>query len=335
MGRQYGQQARDAIQRNLDVMGIDRGEGDTTFARRTRRTLDRYAPALIPEIEGLAEGAGVSPSAIFRLNQVDTFGDAPTLDGCTSVIVRHARGGPLIIKNNDGPIDGRGFVLRRSRPSSGLGLVQVTYAGCLSGLDAMNEAGLVNTHNSVGSTFDRQGDRLDIRLWAYALMRRCATAADFAGALADAPLTGKGYNILAIDAEGHAQRIEAPVPRLFARSCDEAVVFATNHFVSDAYANADRRSPEAKRVSLDRCAYLAERIGDDPPTDDVGLKRLMTEHEGEGPCRHGEIGGFHTLWSMIAAPQALRLEVAAGPPCQAAFDPVTVPRSAAIADQPV
>jgi len=317
MGRQYGRAARDAIARNVDFwIGEGRLRASGGFAAAARAVLARRLPEVLDELEGLADGSGAPLEALLMMNQVDTFAAAG--DGCTSLAVADGPDGPVLGKNNDGERDGRAFVVRVSVPDDGLAMVQVTYAGWLSGLDAMNAAGLANGHNSVGSVFEKSGRRVDVRLWAYRLMRRCRSTGEFLAGLERAPLTGKGFNIVLADAAGDTCVVEAAVPRVACRGRGERFVFATNHYVSAGLADADRRRPAAKEISRNRYDYLRRIERRRPPAGREDVRDLLRSHEPWAPCRHGGPHVSFTLWSMIALPARRRLLVAPGPPCERA-----------------
>jgi hypothetical protein len=194
-------------------------------------------------------------------------------------------------------------------------MIQVTYAGWLSGLDAMNAAGLVNGHNSVGCRFDRTGVRIDIRLWAYRLMRTCDSTGQFVAQIDAVPLTGKGFSIVLVDAGGDTCALEAAVPLVARRGRGAPFAYATNHYVTDQLKDADRRTPEAKQISICRFGYLRwiEQVG--TPRGASDIQAILRSHEPWAPCRHGGPHGSHTLWSIVGLPRARKLLVADGPHC--------------------
>jgi len=113
----------------------------------------------------------------------------------------------------------------------------------------------------VGSVFDKTGEHLDIRLWAYHLMRHCSSTAEFLARIDAAPLTGKGFNIVLTDAAGDTCVVEAAVPLIAVRDRRVPFVFATNHYVSEPLKDADRRAPDHKPVSI----YRHGRLAPSPP----------------------------------------------------------------------
>ena len=321
MGRQYGEQARDSIHANREWWQTERrvAESDATLAS-SREFLCERIPDVYEELHGIAEGSGMPFDEMLIFNQRDAGTRGV---GCTSMALVAPADGTLVAKNNDGSTGESGsFVVRRSRPTRGLPMVQVTYAGWLSGLDAMNAEGLANTHGSVGSKLPRPFPAVDIRLWVYVLLRQCTTTDEFLAGLSRIPLTGKGFNI----ANGHLSRhtcvVEAAVPALGIRSRREPFVFATNHYVTPELAEADQRTPGGKEISIYRLGYLKWVKATVPPQDTAALQAILRSHDPWGVCRHGGPHSSTTLWSMIAQCEPREVLVCGGHPCEGDFVPV-------------
>ena len=230
MGLQYGEQAEEDIRNNVEAFGVGEENAEVAeFSGRTVAVLERFMPDVLEELRGVAEGSDQPLSAILRLNQVNTFTVPRPSPGCTSMALAGGADGPVLGKNNDGMPDRRRFLIRKTNPDAGHRMIQVTYAGWLSGLDAMNSAGLVNGHNSVGSRFNKSGERVDIRLWMYHLMRHSTSVADMMSRIGAAPLTGKGFNVVFVDGTGDTCVLEAAVPLVSPRNRGGSFVYATNH----------------------------------------------------------------------------------------------------------
>jgi isopenicillin-N N-acyltransferase like protein len=309
MGRQYGEEARDAIRTNLDWR--QRGVPKSAYVEAVRVFLARYAPEVLEELEGLAEGSGVSTAALI----VENAAGAPLSGGCTSMAIPAGPDGVILGKNNDGALDERRWVLRRTQPARGLPMLHLVSAGWLSGLDALNGAGLANAHNSVGSSLQRAPESIEIRLWTYHLMARCATADEFLQGLLAVRLNGKGFNVVVADAERKAWVLECAVPTIKRRANGEPFVYATNHYLTDELKDADNRTPDQKRISIYRYGYLAWQDRMRRPQTGSDIRALLASHEPWAPCRHGQAHASHTLWSIVAAPEQRWMDVAFGPPC--------------------
>ena len=166
-GRQYGEQAAEAIHTGVEYSAYRQNLSSRfdRFIACAEQSLRTFAPEVLDELTGIAEGANIELAALLFLNVWDAFDDEQPR--CTPVMLQDSDHGPVVAKNNDGPEHERyraPFIFRQVEPDHGLPFLQVTYAGWLSGLDMINCEGLANTHGSVGSRFPRGGNRLDIRL---------------------------------------------------------------------------------------------------------------------------------------------------------------------------
>ncbi len=316
MGRQYGEQAREEIQRDLELRCR---QSDKTrleiLSRLSIQVLRTYLPDVLEELEGIAEGAHVDLKQVLFANHVDTFGNE--VERCTPVILRNSAEGTIIAKNNDAPLNEEyPFVIRSCRPDKGLPFIHVTYAGWLSGLDCMNAEGLANTHGSVGSVFDKSGPRVDIRLKAYQLLLRCRTVDEFISGLNEAPLTGKGFNIAAGDKSGNTVMLDAAIPFIAVRHRNKQFDYATNIYQSPGMEHADMRSPAQREVCLYRYGYLKWREEVNPPDNLNDVKNLLSSHEPWAPCRHGGPHGSKTLWSILCLTEKRKILISHGSPCQ-------------------
>ncbi|MEO8108233.1 MAG: C45 family peptidase [Actinomycetes bacterium] len=179
LGRAHGEQARDVIASGLgrwrdelaktdkdaDQLwkGLSRGSG-------FREAATRWAPALLEEIEGIAEGANADPDAIFATNCLD---EAWWWDekghGCSAVAVAD-RGGKTVIGQNmdlDTWMDSTQVALRL-RPDDGPQQVLLSRAGVV-GLCGANAEGIglvVNTLDQLPVAVDGLPVALVLRLLA-------------------------------------------------------------------------------------------------------------------------------------------------------------------------
>ncbi len=329
MGQQYGEQAGEVIHQCIAGRYARKNvTPDSAHVAAAAALLQRELPAVYDEMLGVAEGAQVEIGWLLSMNQWPQ--DPPQAKpsplanaaggACTSMLMRTAALGIVLAKNDDGAAgEISPWVLRRTEPEQGVPMLQLTYAGWLCGLDAMNAAGLVNSHNSVGSRQPRPELLLDIRLWTYHLMRTCRTVAEFWRGLTSRPLTGKGYNLAVADAQGEGFIIEAAVPRLERRGADAQFVAASNHFITPPLENSDQRQPDAKVISCNRLAHLCDPQTTPTPQNVDQLKRVLRDNRTWGACRHGGETKSVTLWSMIGIPQRGELLVCDGAPDQAEY----------------
>ena len=312
MGRQYGEQAAELIRRNLEQFALRRDSG---MLEAMQRTLQDYAPAVLEELRGISEGAGVGFELLLSYNHWELNPDDH--DRCTVFALHSDDAGLLIAKNNDSPADEDGrFVIRKGQCENGLPFLQVTYAGFLSGLDMINAAGLCNTHGSVGSAFARNGNRLDIRLHLYQLLQSCRSVKELTSNLRRVPLTGKGFTIAVGDAEGNSVILDAAVPFIAERAVNRKFAFSTNLYEYPGLENADRRPAAGRNICLWRNGYLKWIEQQDPPRTLARLQKVAASHDPWAPCRHGGIHGSVTDWSVIFMAQQKKVLIAHGHPCE-------------------
>lgn len=322
MGRQYGEFARDEIRHNVDnVWNASKFDATEKFTGPASAVIERFAPDILEEMRGIAEGADIPLANVLIMNQFNTFTAHLPSPGCTSFALANSEDGPVLGKNNDLGLNyNRSQVIRISKPTKGLPMIQVGDAGWVCGFDAMNAEGLVNGHNSVGSVFDKRGAKIDLRLWGYQLMRTCRTTEEMLDRISTVPLTGKGYNIVVNDAKGDTCVIEAPVPLIATRNRGEQFVYATNHYVTKVLKDADMRQPDAKWITIYRFGYFQWVAGTKPPKNIKDVKAILSSHEPWAPCRHEGPHCSTTAWSIVGDCANHKLHVACGNPCSVPYE---------------
>ena len=320
MGRQYGEGAREEILFEIEHLGKTfQTAALVSWYARAERMLSTCLPDLGEELHGIAEAAGVDHRLLLAMNFVDTFDNLT--DRCTPLLLHESPEGMIVAKNNDAGVhENCKFVTLIRRPDHGFPTVTVTYAGWLSGLDSMNSEGLVNMHGSVGSKFDRSGDRVDIRLVVMHAMQYCRTAAEFLEKLQSFPLTGKGFSIAVGDRTGHSFFLDAAVPKLVKRSENVPFAYSTNLYYAPEVEFADMRAPDYRPFCVERSRYIAKQK---VPHDLTGIKRMLSDHSCcYAPCRHGGEAHSLTKWSLIALPGKGEIYLADGLPCMIPYEKI-------------
>lgn len=322
MGFQYGTQAAAEIAKILNGTAYQwiklKIKEDHLFIEKLKANISEQLPDVWEEIKGIADGAAQSQEAILLLNHYNN--PAFSQDKCTPVALVSDSDGTIISKNNDGAPGEKEqypFVIRKTLPDNGFGIpmIQVTYAGWLSGLDSMNAAGIANTHGSVGSAFQRHDYDIDIRLAAYNAMRHSENLNNFKLLMRKFPLSGKGFNILAGDASGNTVIIEAAIPLLVERAHNKRFLYTTNHYVSECLKNSDGRTPKGKDLSILRLGYLKWAEETMPPINLNDLKKILASHEPWAPCRHAGPHVSVTEWSAIFLTKSGTVLLADNNPC--------------------
>lgn len=323
MGRQYGEGAREDIRYEVENIGIYyvKPERLESFFAEANRVLPMFLPEIYEELLGVAEGAGVDIKVLMAMNFVDTFDNIT--ERCTPLLLRDSGDGVIVAKNNDaGENEKCRFVTLIRRPDKGIPVATVTYAGWLSGLDSMNGEGVANTHGSVGSKFDKSGDRVDIRLAMMQVMKECRSSEEVLQKLAAYPLTGKGFSIAVGDKNKNTFFIDAAVPKLIKRSENVPFAYSTNLYCAPEVEFADMRGADYRPFCEKRSEYLAEQP---KPRSLDDIKRLLTDHSScYAPCRHGGDAHSVTKWSMINLPEQGKILIADGFPCENEYKTINV-----------
>ncbi|GAA2214088.1 C45 family autoproteolytic acyltransferase/hydolase [Nonomuraea monospora] len=168
-GRQYGEQARERIQRSLtyyaEAFGHSSGLSWEQVLRRAARWAGpskAFAPELAEEMAGIAEGAGVGFLDVLALNArgeiiYDTTFSAMEADGCTSfALMGEATGDGHVYAGQNWDwregVSGTLMVLRVVQPGRPTVIMHVE-AGQV-GRQGANSAGIALNANGLGGRFD-------------------------------------------------------------------------------------------------------------------------------------------------------------------------------------
>lgn len=247
-GQSYGEQAKariagsvDLYAGNLDRLGYGKADIDrftATFAPR----LKAWAPDLVDEMEGIAEGAGIDFSSIMLVNartevlqlarrEKGVRDDEP--DGCTGAVVmpEETRDGEIIHGQNwdwKAECAETSIVLRILR-DDGPDVLTFTEAGGLA-RSGFNSAGTGITANYLES--DRDYRELGIPLPF--IRRRALEAKHFALALRVVAVTPKSgsNNMVLSTSEGYAVDLECAPDESFALHPHNGMIVHANHWQS-------------------------------------------------------------------------------------------------------
>lgn len=332
LGRQHGEQVRDRLRGFLDYLAGWLKLSGAELRRRALRFLplfEEQAPHLVEEVRGLAEGAGVDLADALAVQIRGELGQLPG-EACTTFVVA-ARGTAnrqvLIGQNSDvePDLDAFAYVLRLE-PADKPHLLMWTFGGQL-GYHGLNAAGVAHFANSLGGG----------PAWRFALphypvkrmMLECQTLDDVLALLRRVPVCSNGNYVLC-DGQGNIADVEL-TSEGFSRIEDEGAGFLvhSNHFTCGPYRSAasDRASVPDSFPRLERMqALVAAKFGGITVAD---LQGILGDHAGEPTsiCRHPHGGPDHssvsargcTVASLIAEPQAGRLHVSRGNPCQTKY----------------
>ena len=300
----------------------------------------KWAPDLVEEVAGIAEGSGVDFKTTFARQLADEdfwfrlerkFGGQPRSEQCSSLGAVNPDGSVLVAQNMDLPAYWDGYqALLRIRQAGGLDACVFTAAGQIA-LCGMNSRGVGICCNTI-----LQCDHSHSGLPEAFVVRSVLAQPDLDAAIgfisqvrhASPQNYLLGGRERVVDLEVSANRISR-----FVSAAGADRVYHTNHpLVNDdrgqwrallAAMPADRREVfAAGGSSFSRCATLEGRFRDAAgPVMVDGIKAVLSSHEGD-VCRHGSAEGIASVTfgcAIMELAPAPRLHLAPGPGCETEF----------------
>jgi isopenicillin-N N-acyltransferase-like protein len=344
-GRQYGEAARERVQRSVEAYGEVFAhyagwdwERVRAAAAAYRAPVEAYEPRYAEELDGLAEGAAVDPLDVLAINVRTEIMFAATARDltrapaeCTSfaaVPTRTADGALLVGQNWDWlPHAADTTVVLEARQDDGPDFVTVVEAGLLAKA-GMNSAGIAVATNALVSAADAGRPAVPYHVLLRALMD-AETPADALSALGRHERSSSA-NYLIAHADGIALDVEAApgdYAQLWVGYPEDGVILHTNHFANPGFDGRDVglvSMPDTPFRLMRARQLVAEHAG---PLDRAFFAALLADHAAFplGVCchpdpRHAPLDQSATLASLIMEPATRRLWVAAGTPCTAPFE---------------
>lgn len=355
-GRRYGETVRDGIADVLDrwrrALGSTWPQIDDrapinpesyldTFLRGTNflPAIERWAPNLLEEIEGIAEGSGQSQRAILALQLLDEEWEYGLRRGltspamrCTSFAIAGTANAPTLAgQNMDVPawVDGCQVLLRIKGDAGEPDALVFSVAGYI-GFNGMTTAPLGITCNSLSQLRSSSSGLPVAFLVRSVLARRTIDEAEmFLRSIAHA--SAQTYTL---SAPGDVRCLECSAQRIERFEPDAAPtrVFHTNHpFVNhdwDGESGAERvdANSAARLASVHR--HLGRRSGTITVSQAKAALAAHDDRDNPVSCRRrpdDDAGTMNftagaSVYEMGDTPQ---LHLAAGPPCQTAFKTFT------------
>jgi len=344
LGRAVGEGARDAIHASVTFFRDNCSamtQGRMSFAEAEQVALAygeearRWTPGHFEELEGVAEGAGLSLSELLVPNCGEEFTDdepdeggeralAPggprSGDHCTAVAV--AAGGRHVVGHNMDwyVVDAPNNVMFDLTVPDGTRLMGIAGAPYLLML-AMNSHGVGNVSNSVHSNDNRTGV-------PNAFVRRASLESASLEAARDCGLLAsraRGTNHFFADTRGRLWDVEtSATASAFMDHSLVGYMAHTNHYVAAEMAPFEAANAEESPIRLATAeGILAEGIahGDDPVELVARALRCHDPAPEQAICGHPDDSeplaeqGM-TVGSMICDLDERRVYVCAGPPCE-------------------
>ncbi len=347
MGHQHGEELKDLVALSLemfrrliiaDVYGIvpagERGpsfEQVVDFAAEAIPLTEEYAPEVVAEMRGIAEGSGSRFEEIFALNShLDILermwsheGRLEPSGGCSSYAVSSpatADGDTYVGWNAD---EGEGWLrsiaLIKARPVDAPPVMFWNFAGCI-GRPGMNPYlglsanGLFASDSWLGVPYCvvcrkvLQQRSVEDAVKVISGVRRMA-----------------GLNYTLGDVDGNVAAVETTARRTVVMAGVDGKVVHTNSYVAEELVPFEMSQGDSIENSQKRLERLGELVMD-KQAGSITLEYLKTVHRDhanrpDSICAHGDdkFPGTMTLSSMIMQPNRSRMLVAYGHPCEHEF----------------
>ncbi|MCX4979820.1 C45 family peptidase [Streptomyces sp. NBC_00572] len=343
-GQDRGRQARAAITRAWRVYEelfatVAAGNGRTldvpALALRTVHATRAWAPELVEEMEGVAEGAGMPFWTIAALNartEILAEAGAPRTGECSTLV----RTGPRTTGGQcwDWHRELADAWHLQTVTGDVRGFAGITEHGILAKI-GVNEAGVGVLFNILGHA-DDAATGVPVHLVARQVLGTAGSFAEAVGMLTGAPVSAS--TVITVVTADRAASVElAPAGSAVVAPDDRGWLVRTNHFLAPALVAGElrgRREPETYDRHRLLTARAVEQDGETPDAD--ALVGLLTAHREDGAevCCHapaeGRLGSrWATLATVAVDPAERRLLVHEGGPCSAGREtwiPLTAPR---------
>lgn len=339
MGRQIGEAAQKEI-RGFAEIALDRvnmtmrisRERALSTAVRSAEFATRYAPHMVDEIVGMAEGSGV-PFDDLMLLQVRNQLRAEPESACTSLSVR-AAGTNIVAQNwdNDPGLDPFTIVLTR-RPNGKPALMNITQAGLIAYI-GFNDARIGLCLNTLPAP------AREIGVPHYFTVRGIYEATSLEGAIHAVRRAERAIpaNIMLATPDGpadlevttddvHVLKPTTPGARAsVSHNADSAaIVTHANHCLHADLARINDEFPELIQ-SRPRQRRINSLLDDSPRPELMTIQAALADHEGfpRSICRHpnDDVGTGHwqTTFSVIIETDHRRMHICRGTPCNHPYE---------------
>ena len=338
IGRQFGESCADLVHRNRNLaiarlehsVGVDR-EAALANAMAFQPYVLRHAPFFDEEIQGVAEGAGISLPEAYLL-QVRAELAAPRLDDpntetpdeCTTFALlpeATVDGSPLIGQNADLPTFYRDIaIVAEIVPPDAPAVLMLLPAGQISYI-GINDRGL----GVFGNYLTCDGWRLGFPRYLFSRLALTHETVDDAIAAVRSVRRASSRNLIMLDARGTAADLETTPTRDGRLDPDRGVLAHSNHYLAADLIGEERSSPKHvrnSRVRLDRMRALLDR--ERGRLDVQRMQTILRDRAGHPDTLSrmtgdDEASDVSTVASVIAEPSAGRLWAAVGPPHEHAY----------------
>ncbi len=317
IGRQQGEAFANEIYRCYEFYCLREGKTPDMLKPSVVKYLEERCPRLAEEIEGIAEGAGMSYQQMLLYNVFYAT------SGCTPVYFRNTEVGPIVAQTLDTePIEQEVNIVKHVRPDEGYGYLGISFVGTVWAGNCINERGLCGAGVSASPKDVRHEDgTTGSIIWAD-IVQRAETIHQALEITRSHRIIGKGGCSILCDATGEAMLIEKSDQKRVALPIEGEFAFSTGYESGEIEPAPDPEALQAKDARRQTIRDLYERGEIEFSLE--GMKKLLSHHA-EHPgsvCRHEpwQIGHPTTQSARIMIPQQKKMLISDGPPCRAPFE---------------
>ncbi len=288
---------------------------DAALVEAYRAVTLEQLPWVVEELDGVAEGAGADPLAVFAASIEELEAVSPAPERCTDLVVLPEAtedGHLLVAHNNDLHASAGSDVVAIEWRIPGEPVCFTLGIGPWISV-GWNDAGLSVTGNELAPGDEQVGIPRLLQM-RDVLTRR--TLEDAVRAVLH-PARASSYNWVLAHADGRAVNVEGTARRAELSEPVAGVLAHTNHYTHPALLALERSTRVAGSAArLCRAAELLEQRKTAWTAD--ALVGALSDHEGapDSLCRHGDAEGTKTVFWCVADVTAGKIRYGAGPPCE-------------------
>ena len=310
--------------------GVSRSEALSGSGQLLNHVAAR-APALLDELQGIAQGAGLTQEEVGVINaryELMNILGKPQLSSVTECTVfglagdRGPHGQAIVGQNVDlGPDSVGLWIVLDVAPHDAPRVATVTLAGMLA-QEGINSAGLA----LCGSMVLARGWRFGYPTRKF--LRREVMEQASVGAAIDliqsCPDRASSHNLMLADSSGRLLDVETTVDDVAIVEPTSGTLVHANHFDSPGFRNHNQLIGNYLHNSQTRSRRLHDLLHAHPGSLSMDtLQGALRDHatEPRSICRHADTdeSGAETNLSIISEPARGTFHVAFGPPCESAY----------------
>lgn len=300
-------------------------EGNIAKGMEYEKEVRKFAPELLEELRGIADGSGVDYRTL-ATHELSPYRMQPS---CLVMAVSgdYTRSGlPILARNHEWiEEESQYLTLCYTKPTGKFySLGETFYWAGVSRYGGINEAGLAIAGVSTSFAISGPGVMFNVAMrW---VLDNCRTVEEAAGFIEKIP-SEWGITYLMIDRKGHIVKVEAHRERTKTTYADNGFESVSLRFDSpemeqyNGYPEkviSDRHSARKSFLS----EWFTQKKGN---IDDQDIMGALKDHENK-MCTHDYDGQVHwgICWSYILSPGGDEAAVCVGPPCKNEFRRIRV-----------